>query len=137
MVDSLTGRQFENWTVLGGADRGPSGFRRWLCRCACGSESPVAQAGLLSGRSTRCRQCAQKERGKKAAEKRGRKDLKGRVFGNWTVLGFSHRNDRDVIFWLCQCACGITKPVRVHSLTDGKSSECNPCAARRRWTNRR
>ena len=50
-------------------------------------------------------------------------DLMGKVFGRWTVLGFSHCNGR-VKYWQCKCACGTLKAVRQESLTSGRSTSC-------------
>lgn len=50
----LTGQQFERWTVLrpDGVDR--HGFKKFLCRCACGTERSVLAHSLRHGRSRSC-----------------------------------------------------------------------------------
>jgi hypothetical protein len=53
MAESLVGRRFGLWTVIGYAQ--PGGFqRRWLCRCDCGAERPVLAFSLLAGKSQGC-----------------------------------------------------------------------------------
>lgn len=54
--DDLTDKQFEDWFVVKQIQHGLR--KRWLCRCACGAESPVSTHALLSGGSTRCRKCS-------------------------------------------------------------------------------
>jgi hypothetical protein len=57
--------------------------------------------------------------------KRGelRVDLTGRVFGRWTVLGFSSRIRRQA-HWLCRCACGVEREVSGQNLHCGGSVSC-------------
>ena len=49
------------------------------------------------------------------------KDITGKVFGKWTVLGrdFSKRQH-----WFCRCQCGQEKSLYKNNLTLGKSSNC-------------
>lgn len=116
----LTDRQFGSWTALrrvpppGTDQRGAF----WLCRCVCGTESAIRADPLIKGRSTRCATCHG------AAL---RKDINGRVFGLWTVLGPSHTSPGRKMYWLCRCACGAQKPVEGSSLRRGKSSSCGSC----------
>jgi hypothetical protein len=53
----LMGREFGKLTVVGEAGRSPHGKIKWLCRCACGKETEVVGSNLLSGNTTRCREC--------------------------------------------------------------------------------
>jgi hypothetical protein len=46
--------KYGRWTVRAPAERSISGYRRWHCRCDCGSESVVLQKTLLSGASRSC-----------------------------------------------------------------------------------
>lgn len=54
----------------------------------------------------------------------------GKVFGSWTVTGFSHR-DTNTAWWRVRCACGNDRVQRSWVLTSGKSLRCGDCAARR------
>jgi hypothetical protein len=47
------GDPFTFWTVIGAEDQVASG-RRYLCRCRCGTERPVAGSNLKSGASRSC-----------------------------------------------------------------------------------
>lgn len=49
-----TGKQFGRWLVLSFFDKGTGGCLRWLCRCECGTERPIAATELVSGRSSSC-----------------------------------------------------------------------------------
>lgn len=52
-------------------------------------------------------------------------DLKGQVFGEWTVLEEDFESvANDGRMWLCRCSCGKEKPVSQHSLRRGRSKSC-------------
>lgn len=55
---------------------------------------------------------------------RVRKNLTGRVFGNWVVLSFSHSTKHGDQYWVCKCKCDTIKPVNGGSLKSGKSTNC-------------
>lgn len=52
------------------------------------------------------------------------KDIFGRQFGEWTVLGKSDKPGRAK----CQCSCGAIKDVLRGTLLSGKSNGCKKCA---------
>lgn len=56
-------------------------------------------------------------------------DLTGQIFGDWTVLGFSHK-DTSTRWWRVRCACGVERVQRQWVLTTGKSQRCGPCGSR-------
>ena len=49
----MTGMTFGKWSVVRHV-----GGRKWECQCSCGRVSAVGGAALRSGRSTRCKSCA-------------------------------------------------------------------------------
>jgi len=53
----------------------------------------------------------------------GRKDIKGFRFGRWVAVDFAFYKDATS-FWLCKCDCGISKVVRLGTLTSGTSKSC-------------
>lgn len=60
----LTGRVFGKLTVAGPGERytcsskdGPISFRRWLCKCVCGTQVLLTTNYLKSGRRTACVEC--------------------------------------------------------------------------------
>lgn len=58
-------------------------------------------------------------------------DFTGKIIGGWTVLGFhsyTKTKNSNVYRWLCQCSCGITRPVTTSSLLYGRSERCLACA---------
>ena len=58
------------------------------------------------------------------------KNLEGRQFGKWEVLGLSYINKRRKTYWACRCGdCGKVFDVRSDSLTRGKTHRCHKCAA--------
>lgn len=54
-----------------------------------------------------------------------RKDLTDKVFGELTVLGYSH-NDPDTRspLWLCKCSCGVKKTIHGYALINGNYKSC-------------
>lgn len=57
------GDPFGRWTVIGPAEpliSGHRSFKRWLCRCECGTERPVTENTLHRGVSVSCG-CLQRE----------------------------------------------------------------------------
>ena len=59
------------------------------------------------------------------------KDLTNKQFGDWIVLRRSE-NEHNNAYWLCRCACGITKDVAASSLKQGASVCCTICSAKKR-----
>ena len=53
------------------------------------------------------------------------RDLKGRIFGRLTVLGFSHYSeDGKIRYWNCKCECGNCKAVPEITLLNGSAQSC-------------
>lgn len=102
-VDDITGKQFNDWTVLSYA-----GNKYWNCRCSCGVEKKVIGRDLKSGVSKSC------GHGSVAF-----KDLTGKNFGNWEVLSYCGGG-----YWRCKCSCGKIKNVLGASLVRGESKSC-------------
>lgn len=59
-----------------------------------------------------------------------REDLTGHTYGEWTVLGFSHKDDSGAAFWYVRCSCGAERSQRGWVLKKGKSTRCRDCSAR-------
>lgn len=54
VFQDLTGQAFDQLTVLGQGDRGPSGQIRWDCQCTCGNRVAVRTAALRNGHTRSC-----------------------------------------------------------------------------------
>lgn len=111
--ENLTGKQFNQWTVLRRAERA----KYWVCRCTCGIEKEVRGCNLTGGTSKSCGCMARAVSKQRLREP---EDLTGKVFDNWTVIGKASRPD----YWLCRCSCGIEKEVSGNSLKRGGSKSC-------------
>ena len=48
-------------------------------------------------------------------------DIIGKQFGRWEVLKYY---SKKIGYYICQCECGIKKPVRRDGLTNGRSKSC-------------
>lgn len=56
------------------------------------------------------------------------KNLTGKTFGKWSVLGFAGRiNNTSNYSWYCRCACGRVKMVQAANLKSGGSTCCQHC----------
>lgn len=56
------------------------------------------------------------------------KDITGRRFGSWVVIGKAKRTDsKRRVFWICVCECGRFGVVRGDNLRRGKSEGCKKC----------
>lgn len=63
----LTGFRFAHWFVLRrGKDRRRQ--RMWVIECDCGNLSEANSSALITGRTTRCRDCANQKMRKKTKE---------------------------------------------------------------------
>jgi hypothetical protein len=52
-----------------------------------------------------------------------RVDIKGEIFGRWTVLEREPSKGRNS-YWLCECTCGVQRAVMTQSLRNGSSLSC-------------
>ncbi len=52
------------------------------------------------------------------------KDLTGKKFNRWTVLGRAGSNHKGLALWLCKCECGVERVVRGSDLRNGSSQSC-------------
>lgn len=65
-------------------------------------------------------------------------DLVGQKYGSWTVLrpGKIKKDARGNVRprWVCVCSkCQKEYDIDQYALTDGRSTQCKPCAMRRSW----
>jgi hypothetical protein len=104
--EDLTGRRFGRWLVLSWHARRRKAHL-WLCRCDCGTERAVEAGQLRSGHSKSCG-CPS--------------FWCGQVFGRLTILsrvpGGVHSK------WLCRCACGTEKVIRLSHIVAGRTRSC-------------
>lgn len=86
--------------------------RGWHCTCDCGNRVWVITESLVNGNTTSCG-CSRRE------------DLTGRAFGKISVVGPSHRDEKNRRYiWKCLCECGKTKMVETKNLLRGATTHC-------------
>lgn len=51
----------------------------------------------------------------------------GLSFNSWAVLQVGSRNKHGELTYLCRCACGATRSVRMSALKNGHSKSCGSC----------
>lgn len=84
----LTGHAFGRWLVLRPCEYdGNAGYRKWLCRCSCGTERDVSGRALRSGISTSCG-CSRRTHGRSKTSE----------YGIWRNMRSRCRNPRDPKF---------------------------------------
>ncbi len=112
---NLTGKTFGSWTVL---EKGKK-LRTWACKCGCGKICEVLNYHLLSGASTKCRDCVGSSP----------KELEiGSQFGDLTVIG--NLNIKGNIYSECQCKCGrITKVRPTFLKKENGIRSCRNCSS--------
>lgn len=53
-----------------------------------------------------------------------KENMRGKTFGNLTVIKFSHFNERRMVYWLCKCICGSHSYVSGGNLRSGAVKSC-------------
>lgn len=120
VASALIGKQYGRWTVVGDVQITPRGERKWLCRCACGTERYVLERSLLYGGSLSCG-CFKKERALETLVY----DLNGKNFGDLTVLHRAeHQRKNGGVWWTCQCTCGKECDYPATLLVNGRRTHC-------------
>ena len=121
-LKDLTGQTFTYLTVIERAENSPSGGTRWRCKCKCGNEVIAWSKSLLDGNSKSCG-CYAHE----TASKLNTKNLIGQKFGKLTVLNKTHhknRQNKNIVYWICQCECGNIVEVQTGNLKSGNVKSC-------------
>lgn len=117
---SLIGNEYGRWTVIGESQITSCGERKWLCRCACGTERYVLERSLVYGGSVSCG-CLRIER----ANRTNTHDIAGQTFGDLTALHpLKKKTKNGGIWWLCSCSCGNTCEVIASLLVKGHKTHC-------------
>lgn len=112
------GAKIGRWTILEEVVQ-PGRERRWLCRCACGTERTVLDRSLRYGGSVSCG-CLRKER----AEEVLSPDLTGRQFGELTAIRRTENTKQGAAQWICKCSCGAEYVAQGTHLVTGKRTRC-------------
>lgn len=124
----MKGQVFERLTVVGEVVKKPrkNGYYHsyWPCQCSCGSPIKlVEEQALKSGRTRSCG-CLNKE----SIEKKKLKDLEGKVFRNFRVIGIKEirkMNGRNHNFLECECLlCGNLCIVKQATVVRGEQESC-------------
>ena len=100
----LTGQTFGELTALRHL-----GYGIWECLCSCGNIIQVRGFDLEHHNITSC-----------GHNKTKLKDMIGKKYGEWTVLGLSDKKR----YLTCRCECGTVKDVAAYSLISGRSTNC-------------
>lgn len=65
-IYDLTGKKIARWTILKRLENRYENVAYWLCRCECGKESEVSGRSITQGKSTQCKDCANRINGRNA-----------------------------------------------------------------------
>lgn len=117
---NLIGQKFGRLTVV---EQDSNDLKYWYCICDCGSGiiKRVYENNLLKGKTQSCG-CLHKEKVRDSLLK----DLTGKRFGRWVVLGIDEKltKEKHNTYWICKCDCGTIKSVAGSSLNNGISTSC-------------
>lgn len=116
MADIAIGKQFGYWTVIG-KDPVQSKKGKWYCQCVCGTKRNIASIQLARGNSQSC------------GCRRQQYNLRGKVYGRWTVGEYFQSSRGEDSKYECTCECGEVRMVKSSDLRAGKSTNCG-CSAR-------
>ncbi len=106
------------WQVLDTYVLTPTGEKKYLCRCDCGTERYVLERSLRYGGSKSCG-CLTRQR----ARETNMHHLEGQTFGDLCVLKQAEGR-YDGVRWLCVCSCGREIEVAGTQLVTGKKTHC-------------
>lgn len=111
MFEDLTGKQFNNWLVLGFSHK-DNKRNYWNCECQCERKTKrtICTYNLVYGLTKSCGCSA-------------RDNLIGQVFNDWKVLSFSYMKGGKS-YWLCECKCNNKAIRRINQLKDGITKDC-------------
>lgn len=117
----LTGHHYGMLAVLSLHSK-VGNFRKWNCRCDCGTECVKYGHQIRAGQVVSCG-CEQKRKAKETGNNNA-VDLTGRRFGRLVVIGRSGSNKHQKARWKCKCDCGKEKLLVAGSLISGNSESC-------------
>lgn len=130
--DICIGDKFGRLKAIEYAGRNYRNRKTWLCKCDCGNKKVISQDDLKSGKTNSCG-CLRKE----MMSEKSFKDLKGKRFGEWTVLDLSGKNKYNQRLWKCKCSCGEIAEVTSGVLLGGYSRSCRDCAYKKKGENQK
>lgn len=112
-MDTVVGKKFGDLTVLSCFVQEFSSAPIKMCNviCSCGIEITIQQTLLVTGKRKNC---------KRGIHGTRLKNLTGKTFGYWKVKEYDLKNKR----WICECQCGVVKPVVSKNLVTGASQSC-------------
>ena len=110
----LTGRIFNNLTVLNYAGKRPNKKNYWLCRCVCGKEIEVESGALLHKGQFSCG-CL--------SPVTPFKDYTGRRFGMLVAKSFVRRENKRT-YWSFICDCGTEKVLNMQNVLNDTTRSC-------------
>lgn len=113
------GQHIESWTVLDAFTYSKRNKKKWLCRCACGTERYVLERSLKYGSSQSCG-CLKRNR----ANQTNSYNMLGKEFGDLKVVGRSKKRTKMGSYWTCLCKCGYTCEATSSQLISGKKTHC-------------
>lgn len=112
-------KKFGAWTFIQ-EKKNKHGKTDYECECKCGVIKLVDRKNLLTGRSTRCRDCGIRDRSLIDY-------MIGKTFGEYLIIDKCTTKNKDT-HYTCRCSCGNIRIVRGTDLRKGNSRRCHICA---------
>lgn len=115
----IIGKRFGKLIVDFETEEVRNGSPCYSCICDCGKRVIVTMQHLVQNHTKSCG-CLVKNR-------KFYNNLKQKIFGNLTVIDYSHVGKDHNSYWKCKCSCGRTCVKNGRSLTRGDTTTCGKC----------
>lgn len=109
--DAYVGRVYPYFQVL---RRDFRDFRRYICKCCCGSEFSISVANINHQKTCSC----------KTGASTTAIDLTGKKYARLTAIRPTSKTDRGQIIWEFRCDCGSIKELVGSRVSQGVTSSC-------------
>lgn len=123
----ITGQKFGEWTVIGRSDK-PQYVK---CQCSCGTIKDVHKPSLLSGKTTSCKNCANKRMGPHRSQvflQKQKDKYIDQVVNGWKIIDV-YKNEKtkdNDLFCVAICpVCGRETQMRLTNVR--KVAKCMRC----------
>ena len=125
---NIIGNKYGKLTVIEELkERSKDGKILCKCLCECGQYCNVKKINLTKGKTKSCG-CS------RYVSKINNNDFIGKKFGDFEVLSYIGKNDKNIKMYKCRCSCGNIVDVNVYNLKYGFSTNCG-CKRKEKLSN--
>lgn len=114
MIENITGKKYNNLTVLKYNHIDKNRKSVWLCKCDCGNETLVTASNLRTNKTKSCGCLRSKLRFE---------NLSGKIYNNIEILDYIE-TIKNKHYYNCKCYCGNIFKVEGLKLKSGHTKSC-------------